>query len=94
MRDDVQAMWFKLRPYPPVLTANWKNLSDVFGTEPWKIAQYELQNTAVPRPPIPGFREYEELLKLAFRDIQQGAPVDDRLKRAAREIDRELNKYR
>lgn len=94
MRDDVQAKWFELRPYPPVLTANWKNLSQKLGTAPWKIVQYELQNTAVPRPPIPGFREYEELLKLAFRDIQQGAAVGNRLNRAAREIDRELAKYR
>jgi len=94
LRDDVQAKWFELRPYPPVLNATWKNLEKTLSTEPWKIVQYELQNTAVPRPPIPGFREYEELLKLAFRDIQQGAPVEERLRRAAREIDRELAKYR
>lgn len=94
MRDDVQAKWFELRPYPPVLQATWKKLGPTLATEPWKLVQYEMQNTAVPRPAIPGFREYEELLKLAFRDIQQGAPVEDRLRRAAREIDRELAKYR
>ncbi|MCL4188563.1 MAG: sugar ABC transporter substrate-binding protein [Rhodobacteraceae bacterium] len=94
MRDDVQVKWFNLRPYPPVLKANWSNLSDRLTGQPWKIAKYELQNTAVPRPPIPGFREYEEILKLAFRDIQQGAPVKERLTRAAREIDRELAKYK
>lgn len=94
MRDDVQAEWYKLRPYPPVLKANWDNLSDLLTGKPWDIAKYELQNTAVPRPPIPGFREYEEILKLAFRDIQQGADVRERLDKAAREMDRELAKYK
>jgi multiple sugar transport system substrate-binding protein len=94
MRDDVMAKWFELRSYPPVLKATWKDQATTLSAEPWKIVQYEMQNTAVPRPPIPGFREYEELLKLAFRDIQQGAPVEERLRRAAREIDRELVKYR
>lgn len=94
MRDDVQVKWFELRPYPPVLKANWANLSDKLNGQPWEIARHELQNTAVPRPPIPGFREYEEILKLAFRDIQQGAPAKDRLTRAAREIDRQLAKYK
>ncbi len=94
MRDDVQVKWFNLRPYPPVLKANWGNLSDKLSGQPWEIARYELQNTAMPRPPIPGFREYEEILKLAFRDIQQGAPAKERLTQAAREIDRELAKYK
>lgn len=94
MRDDVQVKWFELRPYPPVLEASWSNVGPVLATEPWKLVQYELQSTAVPRPAIPGFREYEELLKLAFRDVQQGAPAEERLRRAAREIDRELAKYR
>lgn len=94
MSDKLQAKWFGLRPYPPVLKANWINLGKEVDTEPWQIVRHELQNTAVPRPQIPGFREYEEILKLAFRDIQQGAQVDKRLSKAGRDLDRELAKYK
>jgi len=48
----------------------------------------------VPRPKTPGWREYEDLLRLAFRDIQGGAEVAPRMSRAAKDIDRELAKYR
>ena len=53
-----------------------------------------MENTAVPRPATPGWLEYEDILRGAFREIQGGAAVEQRLKKAARDIDREFAKYR
>jgi multiple sugar transport system substrate-binding protein len=72
----------------------WQALAATFNTPAWTITRYELAHTAVPRPKTPGWREYEDLLRLAFRDIQGGAEVAPRMSRAAKDIDRELTKYR
>jgi hypothetical protein len=42
----------------------------------------------------PGFREYEEVLRLALRDIQMGSDPKPTLAAAAQKVDRELQKYR
>lgn len=94
MTDDVQRQWFHLRPYVPVLRAVYDLEAEALQHPGWKIARYELEHTAVPRPKTPGFREYEDILRQAFRDIQTGAPVQETLSAAARKIDRELAKYR
>lgn len=92
--EPTQETWFKLRPAPPVLNGVWQALAATFNTPAWTITRYELAHTAVPRPKTPGWREYEDLLRLAFRDIQGGAEVAPRMSRAAKDIDRELTKYR
>jgi multiple sugar transport system substrate-binding protein len=92
--DDLQLMWFKLRPYPPVLLSVWDRLPEVFDTPAWRIVRYELDNTAVPRPATPGFREFEDLLRLTLRDMQSGGDVKQMLTQTAQKIDRELQKYR
>jgi fructooligosaccharide transport system substrate-binding protein len=94
LSDDLQAQWFKLRPYPPVVKAIWQREAATFNTDMWKIVQHELDATAVPRPATPGFREYEDVLRVALRDIQTGANVQQALTAAATRIDREIAKYK
>jgi multiple sugar transport system substrate-binding protein len=73
----------------------WKKEAATFNTDMWKIAQSELQTTALARPATPGFREYEDILRVALRDMQQpGSDVKTLLTQAAQKIDRELQKYK
>lgn len=90
--EEVGKQFFAMIPYPPVK----KSLYEGFlpDTDFWKITRYELNNTAVPRPKTPGFREYEDILKTTFRDIQSGAPTADAMKKAVSEIDVQLQKYK
>jgi multiple sugar transport system substrate-binding protein len=92
--DDMGVLFFKLRAYPPVVLSVWDRLPEVFSTPPWRIVRYELDNTAVPRPATPGFREFEDLLRLTLRDLQQPGNVKQMLTATAEKIDRELRKYR
>ncbi len=94
LSDETQVAWFKLRPYPPVLKSVWDKVPEVFNTPAWQIVKYELQNTAVPRPASPGFREFEDLLRVTLRDMQAGGDVRAMLTATAGRIDRELAKYR
>lgn len=91
---ELREMWFGLRSYPPVRKALFDQMPEVFDTEGWQIVLYELNNTAVPRPATPGYREYEDILLQALVDIQLGADVEVRLTEAAQEIDAQLEKYR
>jgi ABC-type glycerol-3-phosphate transport system substrate-binding protein len=94
MSEELHALWFKLRPYPPVLKSIWDTEKATFDTEMWRFVRHELDNTAVPRPATPGFREYEDSVRVALRDIQTGADVKGALTAAAQKIDREMQKYR
>jgi fructooligosaccharide transport system substrate-binding protein len=94
MTEELHALWFKLRPYPPVLKTIWDKEKATFDTEMWRFVRHELDNTAIPRPATPGFREYEDLVRVALRDIQTGADVKGALTAAAQRIDREMQKYR
>ncbi|HYZ64292.1 MAG TPA: sugar ABC transporter substrate-binding protein [Acetobacteraceae bacterium] len=91
---DAQLEWFKLRPYVPVRRDVWERLPEVFATPPWQIIRYEVDNTAVPRPATPGWREYEDLLRQTLRDMQTGGDVKAMLSDTAAKIDRQLAKYR
>ncbi|MCX7630983.1 MAG: sugar ABC transporter substrate-binding protein [Geminicoccaceae bacterium] len=94
MSHELQVLWFELRPYPPVLKSVWEKEAHRFETDMWRIVRYELEHTAVPRPATPGFREYEDILRTALRDITTGADVAKTLTAAAQRIDRELEKYK
>jgi multiple sugar transport system substrate-binding protein len=95
MQDDTQRLWLSLRPYPPVLEAVWEAEADTTFADPgWGIVRHELAETARARPATPGWREYEDIMRLAIRDIQTGADVQATLTAAAERIDRELAKYR
>lgn len=95
MTDEAMNLWLDLRAYPPVLKSVWEQrAATTFADPAWEIVQFELANTAVPRPRTPGYREYEDLLRVAFQDIQTGADVQTTLAAAASNIDREMQKYR
>ena len=91
---DAQLEWFKLRPYVPVRRDVWERLPEVFGKPEWQIIRYEVDNTAVPRPATPGWREYEDLLRQSLRDMQTGGDVKAMLTETAAKIDRALAKYK
>lgn len=82
------------RPNPPVMPEVWDRMGPAYDTPGWRIVRHEVENTAVPRPATPGWREYEDILRVALREITNGAEVAARLQRAARDIDREMQKYR
>ncbi len=94
LSDDMNVLWFKLRPYVPTLKAIFQKEAATFGTELWRIVEKELQGTALPRPATPGFREYEDVLRVTLRDIQTGGNVQQALAAAAQKIDREIAKYK
>ena len=94
LSDDMNVLWYKLRPYVPSLNAVWEKEAASFTSDLWKIAKYDVQNTAVPRPATPGFREYEDIVRVALRDIQSGANAQQILTAAAQKIDREIAKYK
>ena len=94
LSDDMNVLWFKLRPYVPTLNAVWQKENATFSSDMWKIAQSEMQNTALARPATPGFREYEDILRVTLRDMQSGGNVKDMLTAAAQKIDREIAKYK
>jgi multiple sugar transport system substrate-binding protein len=48
----------------------------------------------VPRPLTVGYQEYEDILTTTFEDIRNGSDVKDALDNAARQIEREMQKYR
>jgi multiple sugar transport system substrate-binding protein len=94
LSDDIQAQWFKVRPYVPVVTAVWQKEAASFDSDMWRIVRKELEGTAVPRPATPGFREYEDVMRVALRDLQAGGNVQQVLTAAAQKIDREIAKYK
>jgi multiple sugar transport system substrate-binding protein len=94
LSDDVNVLWFKLRPYVPTLKAIFQKEAATFNSDMWRIVAKELEGTALPRPATPGFREYEDVLRVALRDIQSGGNVQQALSAAAQKIDREIAKYK
>lgn len=48
----------------------------------------------VPRPLTVGYQEYEDVLSTTFEDIRNGGDVKEGLDNAARQIEREMQKYR
>lgn len=94
LSDDFMVQWFKMRAFVPTLNAVWEREAQTFQTDLWKVARFDVQNTAVTRPATPGWREYEDLLRVALRDIQSGANVQQTLTAAAQKIDREIAKYK
>ena len=94
LSDDAQTAWFKLRPYPPVLKSVWERVPETFSAPAWQIVRHELSNTAMPRPASPGYREFEDILRVALRDMQGGGDVKAMLTAAAVRMDRELAKYK
>lgn len=94
LSDDINVLWFKLRPYVPTLNSVWDKEATTFNTDMWKIVRAEMQSTALARPATPGWREYEDILRVTLRDLQAGGNVQQALTSAAQKIDREVAKYK
>jgi ABC-type glycerol-3-phosphate transport system substrate-binding protein len=91
---DASKEWFLARGHTPVRKSVYKGLPGIFAQQPWRIAQYQLQNNAVPRPKTPCYLEYYTTLHQAMFDIDQGAPVKRTLDETAARIDEACAKYR
>ncbi len=59
-----------------------------------KLAAYEVQNTAIPRPVTVGYREYDSTFNTCFEDIRNGMKPEDALNNAVSQLTASLAKYR
>jgi len=59
----------------------------------YAVAAGESQH-GVPRPLTVGYQEYQDILTTTFEDIRNGGGVEDGLNNAARQIEREMQKYK
>lgn len=66
---------------------------DEFPNNIYRIATYEAEHTAVPRPVTPGFLEFESLFNKAYDDIKNGTDPKKALDNIAAQMDRQLKKY-
>ncbi len=60
---------------------------------PYRLFKEELAKIAAPRPSRPGWTAFDSIINAAIKDISLGAPVADRLHRAAQDIDGQLAKF-
>ncbi|MEA4883670.1 MAG: extracellular solute-binding protein [Clostridia bacterium] len=91
---DASIAWTKLFGNAPARRDVYAALPDVFKNPMWQVLLHEMDTTASPRPVTPGYLQYESILKDAFNAIQFGADPASTLESAARQIDRDLAKYR
>ncbi len=84
---------FKTMNYMPVRTSTFQRFASDFKGPPWNLFLFELKNTAVRRPATPAYREYEDILRTALRNVIEGGDAKAELDAAAQKIDRELAKY-
>lgn len=60
----------------------------------FKLADYEAQNTAFPRPKSLGYREWESVINNTMEDIRNGAAAKDVLDKAVASIDAKMLPYK
>ncbi len=60
----------------------------------FKLAAYEAQDTASPRPKSLGYREWESVMNATFEDIRNGADVKEALDKAVASIDAKMVPYK
>ena len=60
----------------------------------FKLAAYEAQNTAYPRPKSLGYREWESVIGGTMEDIRNGADVQEALDAAVASIDAKMVPYK
>ncbi|MFC7394522.1 ABC transporter substrate-binding protein [Scopulibacillus cellulosilyticus] len=92
-------MWFDIYQNVPdnrnLLQAINRDPSyDSFPKNVYRLASYEVQHTASPRPITPGYLEFENLYDRTFDDIKNGANPKNALDQSSYKIDRLLEKYR
>jgi fructooligosaccharide transport system substrate-binding protein len=84
---------FKTMNYMPVRTSTFARFAPDFKAPPWDLFLFELKHTAVRRPATPAYREYEDILRTALRNVMEGGDAKAELDAAAQKIDREVAKY-
>lgn len=67
---------------------------DEFPNNAVKLAAYEAQNTAVPRPSSPGYSEFQSVFGEAYENIKNGQSPEEALKAGAEKLERLIEKYR
>jgi multiple sugar transport system substrate-binding protein len=85
---------FKIMNYTPVRKSTFEAFPDEFKQLPNSLFYYEVTHTAVRRPSTPAWREYEDLLRAAIRNVMDGADARKELDTAAGRIDAVLARYK
>jgi len=85
---------FKTMNYMPVRKSTYEKFADDFKRPPFNLFLWELEHTAIRRPATPAYREYEDILRTALRNVMEGGDPKTELDAAAEKIDRELAKYK
>ncbi len=85
---------FKIMNYTPVRKSTFEAFPDDFKQPPNSLFYYEITHTAIRRPSTPAWREYEDLLRTAIRNVMDGADAKKELDTAVARIDVVLARYK
>ena len=85
---------FKIMNYTPVRRSTFEALPDEFQHLPNSLFQHEVTHTAIRRPSTPAWREYEDLLRTAIRNVIDGGEARRELDTAVARIDAVLARYK
>lgn len=85
---------FKTMNYTPVRRSTFEAFPEEFKQLPNSLFFHEVTTTAVRRPSTPAWREYEDLLRTAIRNVVDGADAKKELDTAVTRIDAVLARYR
>ncbi len=85
---------FKIMNYMPVRKSTFDAFPDEFQHPPNSLFFHEITHTAVRRPGTPAWREYEDLLRTAIRNVIDGGDARRELDTAVARIDAVLARYK
>ena len=85
---------FKIMNYMPVRKSTFDAFPEEFQHLPNSLFYQEITRTAIRRPSTPAWREYEDLLRTAIRNVIDGGEARRELDTAVARIDAVLARYR
>jgi ABC-type glycerol-3-phosphate transport system substrate-binding protein len=85
---------FKIMNYTPVRRSTFDAFPDEFQHPPNSLFLHEVTKTAIRRPSTPAWREYEDLLRTAIRNVIDGGDAKRELDTAVARIDAVLARYK
>ncbi|HEV8676929.1 MAG TPA: sugar ABC transporter substrate-binding protein [Methylomirabilota bacterium] len=85
---------FKIMNYMPVRKSTFDAFPEEFQQLPNSLFYYEITHTAIRRPGTPAWREYEDLLRAAIRNVIDGGDAKRELDTAVARIDAVLARYK
>lgn len=96
--NDIAIQNFKLIKNLPSNIAALKSIDtdpayENFPDDVAKLSAYESLNTAMARPKMAGYTEWQEIMEQTFSDVMNGADPKTALDSAVTEIDKQLQKY-